>query len=159
MPVDTVRRKCEDFFRSLAQARPASALGQKCGMDRADNIAVDLAGNVVTCQNTSAATKHRIGSIEAFDDIRLTTAHHWSTREECGRCPVVQLCKGACLFLEGDLWRQACDNSFTWNLTLLAVSLYWLTRLVLVEIEGPVLRRAGLPATIPVIRLREADAA
>ena len=152
MPVGAVRQKCEDFFRSLSQSRPASSLGQKCGMDRPEHLAVDLKGNVLTCQNTSAATKHRIGSVEAFEDIRLTTAHHWSTREECARCPVVQLCKGACLFLEGDLWRQACNNSFTWNLALLAISLYWLTRLVLVEIEGPVMRRPDLPNRIHVIR-------
>jgi len=152
MPVGAVRRKCEDFFRSLAESRPASSLGQKCGMDRPEHLAVDLKGNALTCQNTSAATKHRIGSIEAFDDIRLKTAHQQSTREECVRCPVVQLCKGACLFLEGDLWRQACDNSFTWNLALLAISLYWLTRLVLIEIEGPVLRRPDLPNRIRVIR-------
>jgi len=152
MSVGAVRRKCEDFFRSLAGSRPASSLGQKCGMDHPEHLAVDLKGNALTCQNTSAATKHRIGSVEAFEDIQLSTAHHWSTREECGRCPVVQLCKGACLFLEDDLWRQACDNSFTWNLALLAVALYWLTRLVLVEMEGPVLRRPDLPNRIPVIR-------
>ncbi len=66
---------------------------------------------------------------------------------------MLQLCQGACLFLEDRLWRQACDNSFTHNLAVLAASLYWLTRLVLVEIEGPVMRRDGLPTRIPVITL------
>jgi len=159
MSVTTVRSKIEGFFRSIAQGRPASALGQKCGMDRPDNIAVDLRGNVLTCQNTSGATRHRIGSIEAFEDIRLNTAHHWSTREECGRCPVLQLCQGACLFLEDRLWKQACDNSFAHNLAVLAAALYWLTRLVLVEIEGPVLRRDDLPRRIPVIQLPDVSAA
>ncbi|MGJ4927456.1 radical SAM protein [Bradyrhizobium sp. HKCCYLRH3095] len=159
MSVATVRSKMEGFFRSIAQGRPASTLGQKCGMDRSDNIAVDLRGSVLTCQNTSAATRHRIGSIEAFEDIRLDTAHHWSTREECGRCPVLQLCQGACLFLEDRLWRQACDNSFEHNLAVLAAALYWLTRLVLVEIEGPVLRREDLPRRIRVISLPAATAA
>ena len=84
---------------------------------------------------------------------RVTTAHHWSTRAECRSCPVLQLCQGARLFLEDGLWRQACDNSFTHNLAVLAASLYWLTRLVLVEIEGPVMRRDGLPTCIPVITL------
>ena len=153
MPVSTLRSKIEEFFRSIAQGRPASSLGQKCGMDRPSALAVDLKGNALTCQNTSAATKHRIGSIEAFEDIRLNTAHHWSTRDECTRCPVLQLCQGACLFLEDRLWRQACDNSFTHNLAVLAAALYWLSRLVLVEIEGPVMRRDGLPTRIPVIQL------
>jgi hypothetical protein len=35
----------------------------------------------------------------------------------------------------------------------MAAALYWLTRLVLVEIEGPVIRRDGLPTRIPIIRL------
>ncbi len=154
MPVSAVRGKCEDFYRSLAQGRPAHALGQKCGMDRSGHLAVDLHGNVLTCQNTGASNGHGIGSVYAFDDIRLTTSRHWTTRPECNRCPVVQLCKGACMFLEGDLWEQACDNSYTWNLSMLAVSLYWLTRLVLVEIEGSA-RRVGPTNKMPVIRLAD----
>ncbi len=58
------------------------------------------------------------------------------------------------MFLEDDLWDQACDNSFTWNLSMLAIALYWLTRLVPVEIEGPT-RRPGLPDRMPVIRLAD----
>jgi hypothetical protein len=57
------------------------------------------------------------------------------------------------MFLEDDLWSQACDNSFTHNVAVMAAALYWLTRLVLVEIEGPVIRRDGLPTRIPIIRL------
>jgi uncharacterized protein len=138
----TIRNKLSNFFQTIAEGRPASSVGQKCGMDDPRRLAVDLKGNALTCQNMSADTKHRIGSIEAFEDIRLNTAYHWSTREECVKCPVVQLCQGACLFLEDDLWRQACDNSFTHNVAMLAAALYWLTRLILVEIEGPA-RRGG----------------
>jgi len=156
MPVGAVHRKCEDFYRSLAQGRPVRTLGQKCGMDKLEHLAVDLKGNALTCQNTSASKGHGIGNVGAFDDIRLTTSRHWSTRPECNRCPVVQLCKGSCMFLEGDLWDQACDNSYTWNLSMLAVALYWLTRLVLVEIDGAT-RRSGLPNTVPVIRLTDLE--
>lgn len=155
MSTSTLRAKCEEFFRSLADGRSAFTLGQKCGMDRDDNIAVTLKGDVVTCQNTTSESRHRIGNIEAFEDIRLTTATHWNNREECKNCPVVQLCQGACMFLNDGLWTQACDNSFTWNLSVLAMSLYWLTRMVLVEIEGPVLRRSGLPNKMKVIELND----
>ena len=157
MPVGAVRGKCEDFYRSIARGRPARTLGQKCGMDKPEHLAVDLMGNVLTCQNTSASKGHGIGSVEAFDDIRLTTSRHWSTRPECNSCPVVQLCKGSCMFLEGDLWDQACENSYTWNLSMLAVALYWLTRLVMVEIEGPS-RRQGFSNSMPVIRLTDLQA-
>ena len=139
LAVPTVWMKLRDWFNSLAQARPASTLGQKCGMDRDDNIAVDLKGNVYTCQNTGDAA-HRIGHVEALDGVRLTTATHWSLRDECRRCPVVQLCKGACMYLEGEYWRRACDNSFTYNLAMLTGALWMLTGKVAVAIEGPVRR-------------------
>lgn len=57
------------------------------------------------------------------------------------------------MFLEDELCSQACDNSFTHNVAVMAAALYWLTRLVLIEIEGPVIRRDGLPTRIPIIRL------
>jgi uncharacterized protein len=126
------------------------SLGQKCGMDDPGRLAVDLKGNALTCQNMSADTKHRIGHVEAMQDVRLDTAYHWSTRRECTTCPVLPLCQGACLFLEDELWRQACDNSYWHNLGVFAAALYWLTRLVLVEIDGPA-RRDSLPDRLTVI--------
>lgn len=158
MAVSTIRDKIGTLFRHIAEARPASSLGQKCGMDDPSKLAVDLKGNALTCQNMSAETKHRIGHVEAISEIRLDTAHHWSTRAECGRCPVLPLCQGACLFLEDELWRQACDNSYWHNLAVFAGALYWLTRLVLIEIEGTA-RRDGLPEKMMVIDPAELEAA
>lgn len=150
MAVNTIREKITGFFRQLAEGKPAVALGQKCGMDDPARLAVDLKGNALTCQNMSADTKHGIGHVEAMQEIRLDTAYHWSVREECRSCPVLSLCQGACLFLENDLWKQACDNSYWHNLAVFAAALYWLTRLVLVEIDGPP-RRDGLPRVMTVI--------
>ncbi len=153
MAVGTLRDKIDEFLRAQAQRRPVAALGQKCGMDRSDSIAVDMKGNVTTCQNMSALTDHKIGHVAAFDDIRLDTAYHFSTRSECPKCPVVQLCKGACLFLEGDLWRGACDNSFTHNLAVLAAALYYQTQgLILTRIEAPAIRAEGI-TQVDVINL------
>jgi uncharacterized protein len=141
MSVQTLREKVDEFLRSIAEKRPLASLGQKCGMDRQDSIAVDLKGNVMTCQNMSALTKHGIGNVEAFDDIALTTSYHFNTRAECPKCPLVQLCKGACMFLEDKYWTAACDNAFTHNLAVLAAALYHQTRLILTKIEGAAIRR------------------
>lgn len=130
-----VRAKIDDFFRSIAEARPVMANGQKCGMDRPDALAVDLKGNAVTCQNTSAATKHLMGNVASFDDIRLTQARHFSTRPECLSCPVVQLCQGACMFLDGALFEAACANSYTYNTAVLKAALYFLTGALLVQLK------------------------
>lgn len=146
-----VKDKLEDFFRSIAHGRPVETLGQRCGMDREDTLAVDLKGNALTCQNTAASDGHKIGTVGDCANIRLDTAWHWSKREECPNCPVLQLCKGGCLRLEGELWRKACDNSFTYNLALLAAGLRLVTGGVLVEIEGEVIRRPELPSIAPAL--------
>lgn len=151
MTVSTLKEKVESFIGSLVDRRPSYVLSQKCGMDRWDNISVNMKGDVVTCQNTSAESGHKIGHVDDFENVKLTTAYHWRARSECTKCPVVQLCRGACMYVKSPYWETACDNSFTWNLAVLGVSLYWLTRGVLVEIEGPVLRRDSLPNRMPVI--------
>lgn len=151
MGVFAVNSKISRFAKTLAQHEPVTANGQKCGMDRSDTLATNLSGQVTTCHNLSAGTKHEIGHVSALEDVRLNTSYHFSTREECMKCPVVQLCQGACMFLEGDLWTKACDNSYAWNTAMLAASLYYLTGMTLVEIEGDVIRRQSLPQRHPVI--------
>jgi uncharacterized protein len=147
----TVNQKVSSFFESLVYQRPAEVIGQKCGMDKEDNIAIDMKGNVTTCQNTSSLTKHNLGNIEDLDNVRLTNSYHWSTRAECPSCPVVQLCQGACLFLEDQYWTQACENLFYYNLGILASSLFVLTDgLILTEIQGDKIRFDGT-TSLPVI--------
>ena len=126
------------FIRSLVDRRPVTALGQKCGMDRADDIAVDLLGNVMTCQNTGAKGVHKIGHVEALNDIALDTATHFAFRPDCMACPVVQLCKGSCMFLEGEFFAQSCRNEYAYNLGILRAALYHLTGLMLVRVEPSV---------------------
>lgn len=147
----TINQKVQSFFESLVYQRPAEVIGQKCGMDKEDNIAIDMKGNVTTCQNTSSLTKHNLGNIEDLDNVRLTNSYHWSTRAECPSCPVVQLCQGACLFLEDQYWTQACENLFYYNLGILASSLFILTDgLILTEIQGQKIRFDDV-TSVPVI--------
>lgn len=140
--ISSVRDRTMSFVNSLRFKRPASSLGQKCGMDQTDSIAVDLKGNVLTCQNVSAAAaapngeSHRIGHISQIQDVALKTATHWSHRQECPGCPVLQICKGACMFLEGPLWEVSCDNAYSDALSIFAAGIEFLTGLVPVHIEG-----------------------
>lgn len=138
-----VGQRIDDIIKSIVRRRPAEVLGQKCGMDRSDAIAVDLNGNALTCQNTSAKSTaangqpHAIGHVSDFKGIRLTTAKHWSRRDECQRCPVLQSCKGSCMFLEGPLWQAACDNAFADHLPFFAAAIEHLTGYMPFFIEGP----------------------
>lgn len=135
-------QKIKSFIDSVVQRRPASALGQKCGMDRPDNLAVDLKGNVLTCQNVSAKAvsnngqSHKIGHLSDLHSVKLNTATHWSKRPDCVSCPVVQLCQGSCMFLEGNLWDAACDSAYSDNIPFFVSGIEALTGLIPFYIEG-----------------------
>ncbi len=137
-----IRNKVASFVNSLRLKRPSSSLGQKCSMDREDNIAVDLTGNVLTCQNTSVASfapngkSHQIGHVSNLVDVQLTTSTHWSHRSECPKCPMLQICQGACMFLEGSLWDTTCDNSYSDAVPVFASAIEFLTGYIPVLIEG-----------------------
>ena len=124
-----VPQRIQEWWDSFYHKRNANTLGQKCGMDKKDNIAVDLKGNVLTCQNVShVATSfngesHLLGNVSDFDNIELKTAKHWSFREECPNCPVLQVCKGSCMFLEGEHWKRACDNSYSDHIGFFAAAI------------------------------------
>jgi uncharacterized protein len=140
--ISSVRDRVMSFVNSLRFERPASSLGQKCGMDRLDSIAVDLKGNVLTCQNVSAAAlapngeSHRIGHTSRLGQVALKTATHWSHRIECPGCPVLQICKGSCMFLQGSLWEASCGNAYSDALPIFTAGIEFLTGLVPVHIEG-----------------------
>jgi len=137
-----VRQKLLDFVNSVQSARPASALGQKCGMDNPNNVAVDLHGNVLTCQNVSAVAKapngesHKIGHLSDLAGVQMRSSTHWSQRQDCQKCPVLQLCKGSCMFLDGHLWDAACDASYSDNVPFLAAGIEYMTGYIPVYIDG-----------------------
>lgn len=114
-----VRDRIQGWIDSWANYNKSSTLGQKCGMDDEDTLSVDLNGNVLTCQNVTAVSKapngksHRIGHVKAFDNIKLNTATHWKFREECSKCPVLQVCKGSCMFLQGEYFKLSCDAAYS----------------------------------------------
>lgn len=111
--------RIKEWISSFTNFRPSRVLGQKCGMDRWDNIAVDLRGNVLTCQNVSAvATKdngqqHLIGHVSNLDNVKLDTSTHWSHRENCSKCPLLQACKGSCMFIDDEKFKISCDAAYS----------------------------------------------
>jgi uncharacterized protein len=141
----TIVQAIQGFTQSLINGRPSSSVGQKCGMDQEDHLAIDMAGNVVTCQNVSADTYHRIGHMTAMEEVQLDTSTHWAHRPACVRCPMVQLCQGACMFLEGPLFDAACDNMHAYTLGLFAAAIFFATKgWVVVAIEGENMRARGV---------------
>jgi uncharacterized protein len=129
----SVNQKIEGFIKSIYSGTRIESLPQKCGMDKSDSMAVDLNGNVLTCQNVSsvsnnpAGISHHIGHVSNLESVEVKTATHWSDRSECPKCPVVHICKGACMFLTGDLWEASCNNAFSDNLLVFTVAIEQIT--------------------------------
>lgn len=140
--IQGVRDRVMNFVMSIHNGRLATSLGQKCGMDNADNLAVDLRGNVLTCQNTSAASvapngkSHLIGHVSDLSSVKLDTSTHWSNRKDCPSCPMLQICKGSCMFLEGPLWESSCNNAYSDAVPVFAAAIEYLTGFIPVYIEG-----------------------
>ena len=101
----------------------------QCGMDREDVIAVDLRGDVLTCQTVSTVEVamngelHRAGNITDLANVQVKTATHWSNREHCSACPVVHICKGSCMYLEGDAWEASCGNAYSDGIAIFSLSM------------------------------------
>jgi uncharacterized protein len=125
--------KIDNFTRSVLSHEKATYLGQKCGMDDTHVLAVDLRGNVMTCQNVSSletsknGESHLGGNLDDYDNVALKTSTHWSNRAECPKCPVLHLCKGACMFLDKKFWDISCANAYSDNVALFALSIQAMT--------------------------------
>ena len=138
-----VSNRVMSFVNSFRAERPISAVEQKCGMDQSDNLAVDLRGNVLTCQNVSAVSRnpagisHKLGHVSDLASVRVKTSTHWSDREECPKCPMLHICQGSCLFLTGPLWEKSCDNAYADAVPIFAAGIEFLTGFVPIKIEGP----------------------
>lgn len=140
----TVDQKVRSFVTMLVENHKLSQKkGQKCGMDSSNTIAVDMNGDVITCQNVSAVsmamngTSHKIGNIEELDKVELHSATHWTARPHCQKCPVIHTCSGNCMFIQGDKWFRSCDNAYSDNVVMLAVSILHLTGYLPVYIDAP----------------------
>lgn len=132
----------DQFIQTIVNQTSIKSSGQKCGMDNPNNIAIDLKGNVLTCQNVSSVSvgpngeSHYCGSIEKLEDVKITTSTHWSVRDHCGECPVIHLCHGSCMFLAGDLWTHSCNNAYSEHIVYLSYALYKLTGYIPIMIEA-----------------------
>jgi len=139
----TVNDKVYGFVKSIMAGVRKESLTQKCGMDLQENMAIDLNGNVLTCQNVSTTStnpsgiSHHIGHISKLADVEVKTGTHWSDREECPNCPVLHICKGACFFLTGPLWEASCNNAFSDNIVAFATAVEMVSGYVPMYIDGP----------------------
>jgi len=128
-----ILQKIDVFSSSVLMHKNADELVQKCGMDDPKTIAIDLRGNVVTCQNVSAVEtshngeSHFGGTLDDIDAVEIKTATHWMNRPHCAECPVLHICQGSCMFLDGKYWDVSCANAYSDAVALFAAAFYRIT--------------------------------
>lgn len=139
----TIRNRLNQFVTLILTGKGIdSNQVQKCGMDSEDQIAIDMFGNVITCQNVSSVamapngTSHHLGTIDKLEEVKLHSATHWTSRPHCQSCPVVQVCSGNCMFLQGDNWYKSCDSAYSDNIVILSCAILQLTGYVPVLIDN-----------------------
>jgi uncharacterized protein len=138
----TIVSKLNKFVSDVGNNTSWQGLTQKCGMDDANTIAVDLRGNVITCQNVSAASinenghTHLGGNLTDMSAVEIKAATHWSKRNECSGCPVLHLCQGSCMFASGEYWTHSCNNAYSDNISLFASAFEKLTGHIPVYIDA-----------------------
>lgn len=130
-------QKIDDFINGALNHRESKYVGQKCGMDEQSTLALDLKGNIVTCQNVSImepsknGESHHGGTLDDYDNVELKSVTHWKSRKgeiKCSDCPVIHLCKGACMYLDGEHWDITCANSYSDNIALFALAFEKITQ-------------------------------
>jgi len=125
--------KINNFVHDVLTHKESKYLNQKCGMDDKNTISVDLRGNVMTCQNVSAletsknGESHHGGTLDDYENVELKSVTHWSNRKECPKCPVLHICKGACMFLDKKFWDISCANAYSDNVPLFAAAFTLMT--------------------------------
>ena len=151
----TILTKVDDFTKSVLTHFESKYVGQKCGMDNENTIAIDLKGNIITCQNVSVietsknGESHLGGNIDDYDNVSLKSVTHWLNRKKCGDCPVLHLCKGSCMYLDGKHWDVTCDNAYSENVALFALSIEKITGYIptLILADGLPLERQDIWGT------------
>jgi len=140
--------RVQKFLDDLIYQRPIESTGQKCRMDLPSSLAIDIDGNILTCQNVTVDGGHKIGHLSQLDQARLHTATHFLHRESCKRCPMAQICQGSCMFLQGHYFEASCNQMFIWSKAYFAYVLYALTGYIPTKVIGPNIRNRGIDEEI-----------
>ena len=141
----SILEKIDTFTKSVLSHNESKYLNQKCGMDDPEVMAIDMQGNLITCQNVSAiepamnGTSHLGGNIDDFENIELRSATHWMNRPDCANCPTLHICQGACMFLDGKYWEASCNNAYSDTIALFALSFEKMTGYIPVYINNDIL--------------------
>jgi uncharacterized protein len=130
------------FLKSVIYGVKADSITARCMVHHPAHISVDIDGNVTTCNNVDecepafSGRTHKLGTVEHLSDVRVDTLFHWSTRSQCGVCPMLFICKGGCPYLNGASHDAACESAYHDSVPIFAASIEWLTGCIPYSIDA-----------------------
>lgn len=140
----------DDVLRFLSTLSTGeSPSGTRCFVGKEHTITVDMAGNILTCQNfdatahDSAGESHCLGNIvdmpELTEDIQRTMAPLVRLKErqheKCQHCVVFAICKGGCPYSPAEYDDINCKCYYHQFLPVFGLALHKLTGAVLKEVR------------------------
>ena len=129
--------KCVNLIEKLAKRKKIDPRMCKCCMNMADNAAVDLAGNFLSCHDRTSKINW-VGRIEDPEKVDISKHfRYWSERPECRKCLVLSMCRGSCPQIEGLARTLTCKNEFAYHFAIFQAA-FWLLFGITIESYGPV---------------------
>jgi uncharacterized protein len=106
---------------------------QKCGMDNPYTLGLNLYGDVLKCHSTT----DKIGHVDDLENVDLYSGvTRWEERDCCMECPVLSLCKGACMLVDEKSWKYTCNNEFNFNMAIFEAVFQYVFKEKIVRIDG-----------------------
>lgn len=136
----SLANKGMEFIRGLFSSLSLADAAAFCGVTTNNITAIDLKGNLYSCQNQ--LQPHQIlGNVfegqtkpRAFIDYR--------NRECCSNCPVVMICRGGCSLasIDRNAFVETCQTKFWYSLGIFMTAFTRLTGYKPVRIKGKMVR-------------------
>jgi uncharacterized protein len=130
------------FVTSVLTQRSLASIKSTCWAKNDSFLAVDLAGNILTCHNFPHdhvfpnGNTNSIGHLRKITDVKMNTIIPWYTREECRKCVVLHFCGGGCVATQKEVKELACDQNFSEYIPYFVAGIEMLTGYIPYYIEG-----------------------
>lgn len=111
--VSDLRRRVSRVLEWLINGKSAERKLYPCDVVTDDVIATTLDGEMIACHGASKE-QFTIGLLKNLGEVKNTKCNSWKTRKDCGSCPYLLLCGGACAIARNEDVEAACENMKLW---------------------------------------------
>ena len=117
--------ECDQLIKKLVKRIKLNPKAVKCMMNRDDNAAINLKGDVLSCHDHCTEEGY-VGHISEMEKIDISKHFKpWSERQKCRECLVLSMCRGACPQIEGLARTLTCKNEFAYHFAVFQ-AVFWL---------------------------------